>query len=146
MEIVSVSMLSKVLSLDKFSCPQIWNIEQEKDREKEKVGGRPARLNEKKGYRDLEREIKNKEDIFLLEEQHQNFVVAIRKWEMLAATNQMQGENERQWKKVNENTYDISSIKSVAKKFLEVSRCSRPKQRQRNVQKPCAARAKLLFC
>ena len=24
----------------------------------------------------------------------------------------MQGENERQWKKVNENTYDISSIKS----------------------------------
>ena len=27
----------------------IWNIEQEKDREKEKVGGRPAKLNEKKG-------------------------------------------------------------------------------------------------
>ena len=34
---------------------------------------------------------------------------------MLAATNQMQGENKRQWKKVNENTYDISSIKSVTK-------------------------------
>ena len=45
-------------------------------------------------------------------------------------------------KKVNENTYDISSIKT----FLEVSRCSRPKQRQRNEQKKCAARAKLLFC
>ena len=29
-----------------------------KDREKEKVGGRPAKLNEKKGDRDLEREIK----------------------------------------------------------------------------------------
>ena len=28
---------------------------------------------------------------------------------MLAATNQMQGENEQQWKKVNENTYYISS-------------------------------------
>ena len=28
-------------------------IEQEKDREKEKVGGRPAKLNEKKGDRDL---------------------------------------------------------------------------------------------
>ena len=28
----------------------------------------------------------------------------------------------------------------------EVSRCSRAKQRQRNVQKKCAARAKLLFC
>ena len=48
-------------------------------------------------------------------------------------------------KKVNENTYDISSIKCVTKKFLEVSRCSRAKQRQRNVQKKCAARAKLLF-
>ena len=57
----------------------------------------------------------------------------------------MQGENERQWKKVNENTYDISSIKRVTKKFLEVSRCSRAKQRQRNVQKKCAARAKLLL-
>ena len=48
-------------------------------------------------------------------------------------------------KKVNENTYDISSIKRVTKKFLEVSRCSRAKQRQRNVQKKCAARAKLFF-
>ena len=37
--------------------------------------------------------------------------------------------------------YDFSSIKSVTKKFVEVSRCSRAKQRQR-----CAARAKLLFC
>ena len=44
-------------------------------------------------------------------------------------------------KKVNENTYDISYIK----KFLEVSRCGRAKQRQTNVKK-CAARAKLLFC
>ena len=47
-----------------MSCPQIWNIEQDKDREKEKVGGRPAKLNEKKGDRDLERETKNKGDIF----------------------------------------------------------------------------------
>ena len=52
--IVSVSMLSKVLTLDKLSCPQIWNIEHEKDREKQKLGGRPAKLNEKKGDRDLE--------------------------------------------------------------------------------------------
>ena len=48
-------------------------------------------------------------------------------------------------KNVNENTYNISSIKRVTKKFLEVSRCSRGKQRQRNVQKKCAAREKLLF-
>ena len=49
---------------------------------------------------------------------------------------------------MNENTYDISSIKTikrVTKKFLEVSRGSRVKQRQRNVQKKCAARAKLVF-
>ena len=71
-----------------MSCPQIWNIEQEKDREKEKVGGRPAKLNEKKGGRNLEREIKNKGDIFLLlEEQHENFVAAMTKGQMLAATN-----------------------------------------------------------
>jgi len=49
-------------------------------------------------------------------------------------------------KKVNAKTYDISFIKRVTKKFLEVSRCSRAKQRQRNVPKKCAARAKLLFC
>ena len=43
-------------------------------------------------------------------------------------------------KKMNKNTYDISSIKRVTRKFLEVSRFSRTKQRQRNVQKsvlPC---------
>ena len=42
-------------------------------------------------------------------------------------------------KKVNENTYDIFSKKRVTKKFLEVSHCSRVKQRQRNIQKKCAA-------
>ena len=80
-------MFSKVLSLDELPCPQIWNIEREKDREKEKVGGRPAKLNEKKGGRDLEREIKNKGDIILLEEQHEKFVAAVTKCEMLAAIN-----------------------------------------------------------
>ena len=49
-------------------------------------------------------------------------------------------------KKVNEKTYDISPFKRVTKTFLEVSRCSRAKQRQRNVHKKCAARAKLLLC
>ena len=49
-------------------------------------------------------------------------------------------------KKLNKNTYDIPSIKRVTRKFLEVSRCSRAKQRQRNVQKKCAAREKFFFC
>ena len=66
-------------SLDKLSCPQISNIEQEKDREKEKVGGRPAKLNKKKGDRDLEREIKDRGHIFLLEEKQENFVAAVTK-------------------------------------------------------------------
>ena len=39
-------------------------MEKEKDREKEKVGDRPAKLNEKKSDRELEREMKNKGDTF----------------------------------------------------------------------------------
>ena len=62
-----------------MSTKLIWNIEQEKDREKEKVGSRPVKLNEKKGNRNLQREIKNKRDTFLLEEQHENFVAAVTK-------------------------------------------------------------------
>ena len=58
----------------------------------------------------------------------------------------MQGENERAVKKkFDENTYDISSIKRVTKKFLEVSRSSRAKQRERMYKKKRAVRAKLLF-
>ena len=45
-------------------CPQISNIEKEKDREKEKVGSRPAKLNEIKGDRDLKREFKKNETFF----------------------------------------------------------------------------------
>ena len=62
-----------------MSCPETWNVEQEKDRGKVNVGGRPAKLNEKKGDSVLELE--------LLEEQHETFVTAVRKREMLAATN-----------------------------------------------------------
>ena len=55
--------------------------------------------------------------------------------------------------KVNEKTYDISFIKRVTKKFLEVSRCSRAKQRERNVQKKsvlhvqsCSVFANYTYC
>ena len=44
----------------------------ERQRLKEKVGGRPAKLNEKKGDRDLEREIKNRR-------KHENFVATVTK-------------------------------------------------------------------
>ena len=51
---------------------------------------------------------------FLLEEQHENFLTAVTTWEMLAAIN-----GRWKWaavkKKVNKNTYDISSQKRVTK-------------------------------
>ena len=53
---------------------------------------------EKIGDRDLERKIK-KGDMFLIEEQHEIFVVAVTKLEMLAATSQISGVNERSEKK-----------------------------------------------
>ena len=51
----------------------------------------------------------------------------------------MQGENERQWKKVNEKNVLLRSFWKFH--FVVVQN-----QRQRNVQKKYAARAKLLFC
>ena len=56
-------------------------IEKEKDREKEKVGDRPANLIKENSDidRELEREIKKQRRHFLLEEQHENFVATVRK-------------------------------------------------------------------
>ena len=51
-----------------------------------------------------------------MEEQHENFVAAGRKSEKLAATKVKMSGSEK--KKVNKNTYDISSIKRVTRKFL----------------------------
>ena len=50
----------------------------------------------------------------------------------LAATKVKMSDSE---KKVNRNTYNISSLKRVTRKFLEVLHYSRAKQRQRNVLK-----------
>ena len=82
----------------------------------------------------------------MLEEQHKKFRSGGDKMRNSSGHQYMQGENECSEKKVNAYTDDISFIKRITKKFLEVSRCSRAKQWQRNVQKKCAARAKLLFC
>jgi len=46
-----------------LSCPQIWNTAKEKDKDKEEVSDRPAKLNEKKSDRQQEREIKAKGNI-----------------------------------------------------------------------------------
>ena len=82
----------------------------------------------------------------MLEEQHKKFRSGGDKMRNSSGHQYMQGENECSEKKVNVYTDDISSIKRITKMFLEVSSCSRAKQWQRNVQKKCAARAKLLFC
>ena len=82
----------------------------------------------------------------MLEEQHEKFRSGGDKMRNSSGHQYMQGENECSEKKVNAYTDDISSRKRITKMFLEVSRCSRAKQWQRNVQKKCAARAKLLFC
>ena len=50
--------------------------QRQRKRESSRQASEPHR---KKGDRDLEREIKNKEDIFLLGEQHENFVAVVRK-------------------------------------------------------------------
>ena len=63
---------------------------------------------------------------------------------MLAASKvKMSGREKKSIRK----KYDISPRKSVTRTFLQISRCSRAKQRQRYCTKTCAERAKLfLFC
>ena len=59
-----------------MSCPQIWNIEQEKEREKEKVDSRTVKFNEKKGDGDLEREMENRRRHFFVKTTPWKFCVA----------------------------------------------------------------------
>ena len=71
-----------------MSCPQIWNIEQEKDRKRESRRQVSEAQREKGRQRSRARDKKRiKETFFLLEEQNENFVAAVTKGDMLAATN-----------------------------------------------------------
>ena len=69
-------------------------IEKDKDREKEKVGDRPAKLNEKKSDRELEREIKNTGDISCWRTTRKYYSGG----EKMRNASNHQGENERQLK------------------------------------------------
>ena len=69
--------------------------------------------------------------------------MAVRKREMLAALKVKMSGSKREWdhsllvaanKQVNRNTYNISFLKRVTRKFLEAG-CSGAKQRQRNDKK-----------
>ena len=99
---------------------------------KKKVGGRPAELNEKKGDRELERETTK-----------ETFFDGRTTWQFCGGGEKIRNASGHRCKvkmsgsekKVDKNKYDISSMKRVTKKFLEFSRCSRAKQRQRTVQK-----------
>ena len=73
----------------------------------------------------------------MLEEQHENFISGEKKERRAATKVKISGSHKKS---------EQERIKRVTRKFLEVSRCSRVKQRRRNVQKKCAACAKLLFC
>ena len=77
--------------------------------------------------KELERETKNKQRPISLEEKLENFIAVVRKWKMLAATKVRMSGSE---KKVNRNTYNISCIKRLTRKFQEVSRYSRAEQRK----------------
>ena len=120
-------MLSKVLSLDYLSCLQIWNIGLEK------VGGGPPKLNEEKGDSHLERETKK---------QRRHFFVGRTTWKFCSGGEKMRNASGHQCKvKMSgiENKSEREHVwQHVSKKFLKFSRCSRAKQRQRNVQKECA--------
>ena len=88
---------------------------------------------------ELERKVKKqgdqfrwKKNIIIL------YITTVRKREKVSGH---QSENEQQRKKSEQEL-----IKRVTRKFLEVSRCSREaKQRQLNVLKKCASRARSLF-
>ena len=50
----------------------------------------------------------------MLKEKHENFIAAVRKWEMVAATKVKMGGSEEQ---VNRNKHSISYIKRVTGKY-----------------------------
>ena len=106
-----------------MSCPQISNVEQEKD-------SRPVKLNEKK-------------------KQRRHIFGGRTTGKFYTGGDKMRNASGHQCK-VKMSSSEREHVrhflhKRVTKKFLEVSSCSRAKQRQRNVQKYCAARAKLLL-
>ena len=87
----------------------------------------------------VEREIKTKGDQFRWKK-NKNFIAVVRKKGNASCH---QGGNERQRKKREQERIQHFLHKRVTRKFLEVSRCSRAKQRQRSVPK---IGCKVVFC
>ena len=102
-----------------------------RERERQRKGESRQQANDAKRRKERQRarardkKKKNKRRHFLLEKQHENFEVAMRKSEMLAATKVKMSGSEKKSKqtknKKHNNMYDISSIKRVARNVLEFS-------------------------
>ena len=75
-----------------MSCPQNWKIEKEKDGEKEKVRRKASEAQREK---EIERDRKNKGDIF----GGRNNMKSCSGGEKMRNASGQLGENERQWKK-----------------------------------------------
>ena len=54
---------------------------------KRESGRQASEAQREKGWKGFRARKKTEGDIFLLEEQHENFAAAVTKWELLAATN-----------------------------------------------------------
>ena len=111
-----------VFSLDSLQSPQIWNIEQDKDRKRESRRQASEAQREKGRQRSRAREKKQRRDFFVGR--------TISKF--CGSGDKMRKASGHQCKvkkkkNVNENTFYISSMKRATKKFLEVSSCSRAK-------------------
>ena len=61
--------------------------ERHRKRESRRQASEAQREKGRQSWRSRARDKKTKEAFFLLEQQHENFVAAVTKWEMLAATN-----------------------------------------------------------
>ena len=106
-----------------------------RERQKKRESLRQAsETHREKGDRGLGREIKTKKEVFFWWKNNKKICSGGDKMRN-ASGHQCKVKMSCSEKKMNQNTYEISSKKRVTKKFLKVSRCNLAKQRQKNVQK-----------
>ena len=112
-----------------FMSTNLENRERETQRKRESRR-QASEAQREKSNRELQQEIKNKG-------------IGTTTWKCCSGGEKMRnatghhGENERHWKKVNKNTFDISSINWVTTKFLEVLRCRRANNGKNWTKKVC---------
>ena len=143
-EVVTVSVLSKVLLKLRLIVMSTYLEYRERQRKRE------SRRHASEAQREMERQTARARDKI----QRRHFFVGRTTWKFCSDGDKMRNASGHQCKvkmsgsdkKVNENTYDTSSIKRVTKKFLRVFTLYSCKTTAKKCTKKCAARAKLLFC